>query len=327
MSEDVKKYVRFERGSQAAYQRLAEANRLNNDTLYFIYTTDEDDKRHYELYLGTNLISSGVDGDPDTAEMPDINDLQGINVSDLSSNDILVFDADSGDDGEWVNISLEELSDRLKLPGILGNKTAEPAFVPVPSAPSDKLFLRSDGEWDLTPVDLNNYFIDLNDSANPDDLEDTDTVVFKAEIGELTSILTQKVAEKVGEDVLEDFTAVKGKVLTLENEVAEIKKAGVGTLPENFLNDYEDFKDQTLDGLTAVESRLNEKLSQIKDDGATLAAQVEINRTSIASLDEIIKALKPGDTDFEGLKHLATKDELEELREMFKWTELSDLLN
>ena len=46
-------YVKFQRGSQAAYDRLVELNRVDDNTLYFIYAGDNDGK----LYLGDRLIS------------------------------------------------------------------------------------------------------------------------------------------------------------------------------------------------------------------------------------------------------------------------------
>jgi len=51
-------YVKFERGTIAAYNNLKTNNKLNNDTLYFVY--ESSDSETGKLYLGTKLISGGV---------------------------------------------------------------------------------------------------------------------------------------------------------------------------------------------------------------------------------------------------------------------------
>ena len=50
-------YVRFQRGSQAAYDRLIELNTIDNNTLYFIY--ENNDATTGSLYMGDKLISGG----------------------------------------------------------------------------------------------------------------------------------------------------------------------------------------------------------------------------------------------------------------------------
>ena len=47
-------YVKFRRGTLEAFKNLG--NRIEQDTLYFIY---EEDESTAELYLGSKLISGG----------------------------------------------------------------------------------------------------------------------------------------------------------------------------------------------------------------------------------------------------------------------------
>ena len=50
-------YVKFQRGSQAAYDRLIELNNIDSNTLYFIYKNK--DATTGSLYMGDKLISGG----------------------------------------------------------------------------------------------------------------------------------------------------------------------------------------------------------------------------------------------------------------------------
>lgn len=49
-------YVKFRRGTPAAFQVLLKENKTELDTLYFIY---EEDEAVGELYLGSKLIAGG----------------------------------------------------------------------------------------------------------------------------------------------------------------------------------------------------------------------------------------------------------------------------
>ena len=49
-------YVRFQRGTQEAYDKLKQAGRLNDYILYFIY--DPDDASVGTLYMGSRLITT-----------------------------------------------------------------------------------------------------------------------------------------------------------------------------------------------------------------------------------------------------------------------------
>ena len=83
-------YVKFIRGSQKAYDYLKTNNRLNADTLYFIY--DKDDKSNEvfgKLYLGKILIS-----DDSIRTILDFNIIE----EQLENGQILVYN-----NGKWEN--------------------------------------------------------------------------------------------------------------------------------------------------------------------------------------------------------------------------------
>ena len=92
-------FVKFQRGSEIAYNRLKEAGALEQDALYFIYNKNapEDGGR---LYLGETLI-----GGTNANGVSSLNDLNDINLSDtvLADGMILQYKATSG---EWIPISL-----------------------------------------------------------------------------------------------------------------------------------------------------------------------------------------------------------------------------
>lgn len=94
-------YVRFQRGSQAAYDALKAAGRLDPNTLYFIY--DDSDKSVGALYMGTRIISGG-DITIASASLDDLADV--IIESNASANSFLVKDSS----GNWVSKSLEDVA-------------------------------------------------------------------------------------------------------------------------------------------------------------------------------------------------------------------------
>lgn len=92
-------YVRFQRGSRAAYQALLDANRIDNNTLYFIYP--EDNKAVGELYLGTRIISGG----DVTIASANLDDLADVIINETGVNSFLVRNAND----KWESKSLTDI--------------------------------------------------------------------------------------------------------------------------------------------------------------------------------------------------------------------------
>ena len=97
-------YVKFQRGSQAAYDTLKAAGKLDNDTLYFIYP--EDNKSVGALYMGTRIISGG----DITIASATLDDLADVIVKGAGTNSFLV----KGADGNWNAKSLSDVTSLIK---------------------------------------------------------------------------------------------------------------------------------------------------------------------------------------------------------------------
>lgn len=121
-------YVKFIRGTPAAFQKLAVKDK---DTLYFISETDS--QQGY-LYLGNKLISEG------TANLEDLNDL--LLGESISDKDILSYDAESG---KWVNKSVISAIDIMT--GADSENQGGAGLVPAPGINQQNHFLRGDGSW------------------------------------------------------------------------------------------------------------------------------------------------------------------------------------
>lgn len=94
MSDLLNKYVKFMRGTQAAYDALTQKD---DNTLYFI--TDEN-KGYGALYMGANAISGG----DIIVASASLDDLKDVIVSGAETNSFLVNDGES-----WIAKSLEDV--------------------------------------------------------------------------------------------------------------------------------------------------------------------------------------------------------------------------
>lgn len=97
-------YVKFQRGSQEAYDALKAAGTLDNNTLYFIY--NEANNAVGALYMGSRIISGG----DITIASAALDDLADVIVKGAGTNSFLV----KGDDDNWVAKSLEDVVALIK---------------------------------------------------------------------------------------------------------------------------------------------------------------------------------------------------------------------
>lgn len=97
-------YVKFQRGTQAAYDALKAAGSLDNNTLYFIY--DDTNNSTGALYMGNRIISGG----DVTIASASLNDLSDVIVQGAGTNSFLVKD----DSGNWVAKSLADVVTLIK---------------------------------------------------------------------------------------------------------------------------------------------------------------------------------------------------------------------
>ena len=105
-------YVKFQRGSQAAYDKLVKESRVDENTLYFIYP--EDNNTVGKLYLGARLISGG----DVVLSAASLNDLADVIAEEVKVNDFLVAeevtDAEGNKTVAWLNKSLDYVANLIK---------------------------------------------------------------------------------------------------------------------------------------------------------------------------------------------------------------------
>lgn len=119
-------YVKFYRGSSLAFKNAEK----NSDTLYFITETDS---KKGSLYLGDKLIGGNISS---------IADLEDILLSELSNNQILVYNEDSN---KWINKSLIDAIGIMV--GATSTTQGSNGLVPAPGIGKQDMFLRGDGTW------------------------------------------------------------------------------------------------------------------------------------------------------------------------------------
>ncbi len=97
------KYVRFQRGVQAAYDQLKANGQLDENTLYFIY--DEANKAAGSLYMGERIISGG----DITFTSASLDELSDVIVTNAETNSFLVKEGNN-----WVAKTLEDVVALIK---------------------------------------------------------------------------------------------------------------------------------------------------------------------------------------------------------------------
>lgn len=135
-------YVKFLRGTIAAYESLKTAGRLDSDTLYFVYT--DSSATRGKLYLGEKLINGSEGG-----SIEDLNDIE-IDGSSLTDAQILAYDESTQ---TWRNTELAEIIGTAisVMSGATVSASGAAGLVPQPSVGDSEKFLRGDGTW-ATPV-------------------------------------------------------------------------------------------------------------------------------------------------------------------------------
>lgn len=142
------RYVKFYRGSTAAFEALQDKN---NDTLYFI--TDEDSAVG-KLYLGSKLIAGGEL--EEEIKITNLRDLQDVLISEnVEDESVFIYDRDVN---AWVNKPLED----LVFIGATDKSAGLPGLLPAPELGDHTQFLRGDGEW-ATPI-INHTILTLENT-------------------------------------------------------------------------------------------------------------------------------------------------------------------
>lgn len=137
-------YVKFLRGSQAAFNNLSNKD---DATLYFIKNIDSDNIiQSYSIYLGDKPINGGS-----------LENLVDLNLSNLQLNDLLLYDSKNK---QWINKDLNSFIQMLNIPEVFtgavdgeSGQDGTKGLVPSPTKGQANFFLKGDGTWsDLTPI-------------------------------------------------------------------------------------------------------------------------------------------------------------------------------
>lgn len=105
-------YVKFQRGTIATYNRLAQKD---NNTLYFVY--ENIDSETGNLYLGDKLISNNVGG----SGINNLSELADVIVTGANTGDFLVLNSE----GKWAAVSAIEVAQLIYNQSGSGNLTID----------------------------------------------------------------------------------------------------------------------------------------------------------------------------------------------------------
>lgn len=128
-------YVKFLRGTKTAFDKIITKD---NDTLYFIY--DSEDQTKGSLYLGDKLFGGG---NGSATAVTDINDLANVLINNVQDKQILTYDALTK---KWVNKTPEEIQVEV-MTGATADVAGTSGLVPAPAAGAQDKYLRGDGAW------------------------------------------------------------------------------------------------------------------------------------------------------------------------------------
>lgn len=147
------------RGSVAAWNLLLTTpNKIDNDTLYFIYESN-DNVNEGVLYLGQKLISGASQG-----ATVNLNNLSDVYIDDVSLDSFQLLVYDQGNE-QWTNASLEQIINSTigTFTGATENTAGTSGLVPVPQAGDQNKFLRGDSSWAPIPTfDRSVFDVDSN---------------------------------------------------------------------------------------------------------------------------------------------------------------------
>lgn len=132
------KYVKFYRGTQAAYNNI---ETKDPEALYFIYP--EVPSEAGKLYLGNSLIGGG---DASNMVLGDLNDIL---LNQVAGKHILVYNDETQ---KWENVSFSDILKATQDAVFTGanaetNTDGTAGLVPAPTATQANYFLRGDGTW------------------------------------------------------------------------------------------------------------------------------------------------------------------------------------
>lgn len=270
-------YVKFMRGSLAAYNALATKN---EDTLYFIKISDGETR----LYWGNRLIS---DGEVPTEIKKALNDLTDVNIPEgtvLTDGMFLGYNTATG---KWEPKTQTEVTVEPMV-GATSETAGSAGLVPAPAAGSENKVLTGDGNWtQLSIPDTSALETKMATLIGTDE----NLSIRNIAANELaTQLIPENAAESLNElkeiatwiqEHPKDASAMNLAIQDLENavfdKVPRVDEGGNPVLDETT-------GEQIIDKISKV-GNLEEILNEVKAD-------VTITSTSVGQLETLLGAQK-----------------------------------
>lgn len=340
---EIHNYVKFQRGSQAAYDRLKAANRLEDNALYFIQDPNNLEKNG-SLYLGKTLIS-GINDALENLTLSSLNDL---NITDdLADGYILQYDIT---EGKWVSTSLitalenanfspNASSITIKDTQLQENETLNECLTRVNNSPTSGDISFVDGvpylyngeQWELLVGEsIDNRVTSLENEittikSNVNDLQDGLEAVDGKIAAAIESVNQRQYEITSTLPDIEDVGELNNTIFLIPNDdgsgnnsyteymVINGQYEKIGSSDIN-LNNYvttENFND-TVGDLTSQLNSLSTNLENISDNYLT----IERYTTEVGELSKLLTAT--------GKQSTTVIDEIISLKEELTWAELDE---
>lgn len=259
-------YVRFQRGTQEAYDNLKKAGRLNDYILYFIY--DPNDASVGTLYMGSRLISGG----DATVIASSLKDLIDVVINESGENYFLVQNAK----GKWVSTSLNNVVALIK------SQLGEPDLSNLVT--KEELELLSTQIFTLentidNKVDKVIYQVPILDENGDPVLDDNNNPTYKEVEG---TLVTPEDREKLNALVLDE----DGSGVEISGTVNAENVEGLGTWITTNGNVY--IKNLSEDNLSnAILDKLN-YITSVTDNLVVIDGKLDLSKSASDALSSII---------------------------------------
>lgn len=272
------------RGSISAWEALqATPEKINDDTLYFIYRNAQTSKEG-KLFLGQKLISG------DQLEEISIDKIGDVYIDDevLSDKQILVYNETSQ---QWENTSLTTIIDTAvgTMVGATENTDGISGLVPVPQAGDQDKFLKGSGTWatiDIPTFDTQVFTLNSNEvTLNDFNFASVGSIPIKTENGlEWTNV-------KIG--------SLSREITTLEKLQAQLAGTDPDPIDPDTIYMVRNSNDISSGNLYDEYMVINNKIERLGAFGQTdLVDYVQVStfNTAISSLNNILQDTTEGNT-------------------------------
>lgn len=264
-------YVKFMRGSLAAYEALTIKN---EDTLYFIKISDDETR----LYWGERLISDGNDTSDTTIAA--LKDLIDVNIpEDISLTDGMFLGYNS-ETGKWEPKTQTEVTIE-NMGGATSTTAGSAGLVPAPAAGDESKVLTGDGKWTALTIpditELTNTVANHTSTLNTLIGEDSDKSVRDIAANEVAKIVAD------ADESYDTLKEISDWIKNHPEDVSEINSE-IETIKELIGYTESVEEDENGEQVTIVTSKvgtLEAELAQVKQD-------TKIINTSVGELQTLL---------------------------------------